>query len=335
MALNKEEILKQYQAAASIASSKASGLAKTTAGAKTFAGDLQSKIAQREVSPEAVKRERETISQVFAAPEEMRARLKDTRLLPSEVGNLVGGRMNTYLDQLQSIRDSRSARQNNIDSIVEDAARGVESQAEMAGIELDSLRDTRDELWKQYTESRRQYEFGVKQATSGDTKISRTVALVNGIRDMFSRLNPGDDGGYDPKYYVQAREMWFQTLGTYDDFDTYFPVNSLINVVSGQNAVNNIGVLEKSDIDVYGVLRNEDEAEIMSDLKSIANEGNADYYAQAVDALIKAGVVHKTLNEDMYNAVKNESSLYLLEDVWNKFFPGENYESSQKGIVYR
>jgi len=331
MALNREEILKQYQAAATIASEKAKGLTQKVAGAKTFAGDLQSRIAKREISPEAVRRERETVSQVFAAPEEMRTRLRDTRLLPSEVGALVGGRMNTYLDQLQSIRDSRSARQQRIDNIVEEAASGVKAQAEIAGIEVDTLRDTRNELWRQYTESQRQYEFGVKQASTGDTKTSRTIALVNGIRDMFAKLNTGDDGGYDPKYYVQAREVWFNTLGTYDNFDTYFPVNSLINVVSGQNAVNNIEVLGNANIDVYGILRDEDDEEILSDLKDIANEGNADYYAQAVDALIKAGVVHKTLDEKMYNAVKNESSLYLLKDVWDKLFPGENYESSQRG----
>ena len=329
MALNKESILAQYQAAADIASKRATGLAQTAAGSKTFASDLQRRIAQREVSPEAASREREVISQVFAAPEEMRARLKDTRLLPSEVGELVGGSMNTYLDQLQSIRDSRSARRSRIDNIVEDAAAGVKAQAEIAGIELNSLKDTRDTLWKQYTESERQYEWKVNQARLGsqEKEFQKKIRVTNEINQIFTGTKRGGDGGYDPNVYNTVRQKWFSEFGTYSGFEESFPVSNYINVFDSPNATTNIRTLEKIGIDIYEPLRAESDASILSDLQRMAldiansqNPGNHDPFILQIESLINSGILldRKDLSKDVIYIAKQ----ILTEEEYNNWLAG-------------
>lgn len=329
MALNREEILRQYQAAAKIAEERAKTAAITTVGAKGFAESLQQKIARREVSPEATRREREVVSQIFGAPEEMRARLEETRLLPSEVGGLVGGRMQTYLDQLQSIRDSRSARQRGIDDIIKSAARGVEAQAELAEIEIDTLRDSRDEYWKQYSEAQRQYEFQVKQASQKEQKekdFEKRIRVVNDLRAKFAGATVGTDGGYNPNVYTDARETWFQEFGTYANFEGYFPVTSYINVEDSPNAMANIKALQERDIDVFGTLREMDDREILSDFEAIINGATTvDSIVLALRRLKQAGIdingdddlarairkmAKEVLSKEEYDSVIDVSSLY-------------------------
>lgn len=248
--MNTEQILSQYEAAAKEARRRASTVAESAAESETFAGDLESRISRREVSPEAARREKETISKVFAAPEEMRARLKDTRLLPSEVGSMVGDRMNTYLSQLQSIRDSRSSRQQNIDDIVEDAASGVASQAKREAVDLDVARDTRDEYWKQYSEAQRQLEHQQNLAKAG-TQTDRDRNTINSIVSEYaqflgeSNLSPDWDGGMDVDKYITLLNKAERELGANGRewfLERFSPSQAIATTDENINRLNSAGI---------------------------------------------------------------------------------------------
>jgi len=252
MAVNVNEILRQYTAAAQLVPSALKKAAKSRAGAETFSEDLDTKIRRREISPTAVSREKEVVSQLFGTPASMEQELREGGVMPTRAGQLIGGRMQTYLDQLDSIRDSRSTRQTRIDDIVKSAASGVKAQSEMAGLEADLLIDQRDEAWKVYKETQRQIEHQESLAKSGN-QTDNDRATMNSIISEYGKLlaesskDPDSDGGMNPNDYVRLLRQAESELGPNgrDWFlERFSPTEAVIT--SGDN----IGILQSGGVNI-------------------------------------------------------------------------------------
>jgi len=330
---SREAILQQYEIANKLMQEQYAQYAHERVGAKTFASELEQKIAQREISPEARKREKEVISQLFAAPEEMRARLEGTQLLPSEIGGLVSGRMNTYLDQLDSIRKSRRDRQESISNLIKSAAVGVEAQAELAELQYTAAKDQRDTLWDKYREAQRQYEWQVTQArlAAQENESQKKLRVVRKINNYFANLKytpwdptaggwPRGDIGYRAEDYIKARDMWYDEYGAYEGFEKSFPINDFTNVKSEKT----ISKLEKAGVDIYAPLRDEEDDVILSDLQKNALDVyngimSHDAFISGITDLERSGVLWDLSKKELIKSVLSIAGLILTEDEFNQY----------------
>lgn len=276
--LNQEQILGQYKAAADLVAKNQKQIAQQQGGVNTFGEQLQSKIAQREISPEARKREKETISSIFGVPASMEAELKSSRLLPSEIGSLVSGRMNTYLDELNNIRESRKDRQTRIDEIVSNASTAVKSEAEKAKTNLSALQDTRDEYWKQYTEATRQIEHQQSLARAG-TQTDRDRSVKNEMISKFNNIlaeeakNPDWDGGFNPDKYLELLNETENKLGT-DGREWFLERFSPANVIVSRD--NNFQTLEQGGVNMKNIASKMTEKQLRVELTDDLGKANSE-----------------------------------------------------------
>lgn len=108
---------------------------------------LRERIAAREISPELKRREQETISQLFAAPEEIRKRFEGLPIDPTRVSSAVAGRMKNYLTLLDSIREQRKGREDRIDEIVKSVENTRKTELERLELELKDAQRQADDSW--------------------------------------------------------------------------------------------------------------------------------------------------------------------------------------------
>lgn len=305
--LNPSEILKNYKEYKDAQDIALSSYQKSQENVGGFSGELQKQLGKREISPELKSRERETISSLFGVPTEVRGELSAAGVRPSEVSNIIENRMNSYLDQLESIRDSRKSRQQSIESMVKSVQEGLKSQATTAELSYKVAKDKTDTAWNEYKESIRQTEHA--QTTKLLDNINRNeIVSKNSIFNAFmdikkkteekQKAEHGDkylevwDGKLDPNEYIklanQAENLmpgsgkdWF--LGQYTIFDNI-----------------NLGVdYNKQTIEAGGI-----------NIKEEASKQSKDVRRSALnDDLGKASA---QVDESMFRQIKD---LYLLDLV--------------------
>jgi len=338
MALNSSEILRQYEAAAKLVPTALERAAKTKAGAETFSEDLQQKISKREVSPEAVKREKETISQLFGTPASMEQELRAGGVLPTRAGQLIGGRMQTYLDQLDSIRDSRKSRQDRIDDIVKTAASGVKAQSEIAGLEADLLKDERDEKWQTYKEAQRQLEHRESLASAGtqtDRDRSTQSSIIAEYGQLMSKsvLSPDWDGGMNPSDYIKLVRRAENELGA-SGKDWFLDKFSPLEAITSTG--NNLSTLEASGINLRDMASKAStsqlRAQMTDDLSKATSESDfikiKDFYRDFTDLFTTSQEAdrNKALFKDYM--IDNLGSEEMANDLASKMFPLSTYSGN-------
>ena len=236
--------------------------------AETFASELEQRIGQREISPEARSREKETISKLFGTPSAVRGELAEAGVRPGEASGIVAGRMNTYLDQLDSIRQSRKDRQTRIDDIVASAAEGVKSSTKRAELEFKALESKKDDLWREYKEAVRQTEKAQTNKILNDLLTNQKIAK-NNMWQRFDALKKeteasakadfGDDylqhwdGGLDPNKWLDGltEAERDDPVSGRETYITTFPAFQNINLESSYN----VNVLKEgglSDLEIAG-----------------------------------------------------------------------------------
>lgn len=107
----------------------------SSTGAITFEEELQQKIARGELSPELRRREREAVSGLFGATAGIRKEFEDIDIRPTELRNILAGRINSYLNQIGDIQNQRKARQSRIDDLIKTG--GIQATAEAKKLELE------------------------------------------------------------------------------------------------------------------------------------------------------------------------------------------------------
>ena len=270
--LNPSEILKNYQdykTAQDVALSKYTGAQQSTT---SFSGELQQQLGKREVSPEIKARERETVSSLFSVPSEVRGELSQAGVRPSEVSGIIGSRMNSYLDQLQSLQENRKSRQKSIEDMVKSVQEGMKSQSTMAELDYKVAKDKTDKSWDEYRESVRQAEHAQTTKLLDNIKNNETLGknvIFNDFMNLKKKTEESSkeyfgedylnkwDGRLDPKEYMTlvnkaetlmpgSGKDWF--LKTYNIFDN-------INLESDYN----IKALESSGISLTDEIMKQNE----------------------------------------------------------------------------
>jgi len=110
-------------------------------GAATFEETAQAQIGRTEISPELARREREAVAGLMGVKPSLEKEFEGVAIDPTRLGNIVAGRMNSYLGQIQDIQDTRRSRKLRIDDLIKSGATKAQAKALTLQSTLEQKRD--------------------------------------------------------------------------------------------------------------------------------------------------------------------------------------------------
>jgi len=239
-----EKILKEYETAQQLVA----GARKALPTAKGFRERLEAGVAEREISPEATRREAEAIKKLFTAPTALRAELEETELSSLQKQQVISGRMTNWLDELKDIQTIKKNRKTRIDNIIKSVAAGYESEVAKKELDLSALEKNADDKWKEYTQSYREYNDTLQNQILGGLAGLNQMNKIALNQEIATKFTRGKDGGIDPKTYTEMRNKWINTFGTATEFDQTYPVQGWVETTMSPNAEENKAYLKEHNL---------------------------------------------------------------------------------------
>ncbi len=322
--LNSQTILKTLEETKAALETTRPKFLETQAAPSGFEAEVERRLAGREISPQLRAQEREIISQLFTSPRVAEQRLLEAGVEPTRVGGIVGSSINTYLEQLDDIKQRRKERRESIGDIVKSARAGLEAEAKIAELEFKTLQDKRDFAFSQLKEANdeiaRRNQNKVLGGLAGLDRVNK-----NQLRTKFFELYDKEkaeqekagrlktwDGKLKPDDYINFLRETKDLTGSSDWFIKDF---NPVSYVSAEHAdkLNQVGV------DYFGQIRSLGDDEIISDLRMIISEGGEEELITTLKLIKDSG---KAIEKDtkLGKRIFNIVSQYLSDQQKKEIF---------------
>src|SRR3990167_4209029 len=163
-------------------------------GAATFEETAQAQIGRTEISPELARREREAVAGLMGVKPSLEKEFEGVAIDPTRLGNIVAGRMNSYLGQIQDIQDTRRSRKLRIDDLIKSGATKAQAKALTLQSTLEQKRDEARTASGEFEFFFNNYERKQAEAREAGRRAAERAAdqKQKELEDQLGKIKMGD-----------------------------------------------------------------------------------------------------------------------------------------------
>jgi hypothetical protein len=232
MALNKETIYAEYQAALKELEKRQRAMAGTETP-ETFRARLERELTGREIAPGIAREEREVLKKLFTSPRAIEERLGGIAS-PLQAEQVISQRQRNWIDQLGGLQGLRESKQDELKDIIADVALGYKAEAEAKEQSMQQIKDQVTQKWREYQQAYNEYQDRVTSSLFsyyGPKQEEARKKLFNEW-DVWFNDRRGKDGFSDVNDWLVKRQEFINQFGKQNigDFYARYPVGSYVNM---------------------------------------------------------------------------------------------------------